>query len=357
MAVSKGLGTYGDGAGVVTPTDHKLAHLGLVTKTGAGTNAVRAGLFYDGVTTIVSGTANMSYDVAPFTAVSSRGAASGAVLFANDGTVNVVTTAAPGTNSRIDVVYAWVREFSLDGGSTTAEIGVIQGTSAASPVAPSLAAFPGAIELARITVPAGVTATNSGATITQVANFTTSDGAIIPVRNFANLPATAIPGARARTIDTGLLYRYQSSAWELDPSETVGRVTSFTPTFGGVTVGNGTLTGNYVVVGRNLVIGTATFTLDSTSAVTGSTTLTVPIGEVQNLAGLPCGNVTFVDSGTTNYYGPLEVVGSTTLGTRVLNVAGTYASRATTTGTVPFTWTTGDSIAVQFFYRSTVNVS
>lgn len=213
MAVSKGLGTYGDGAGVVTPTDHKLAHLGLVSKTGAGTNTVRAGLFYDGVTTIVSGTANMSYDVAPFTAVSSRGAAAGAVFFANDGTVNVVTTAAPGTDSRIDVVYAWQREFSLDGGSTAPEIGVVQGTAAASPVAPSLSAYPGAIELARITVPAGVTATNSGTTITQTAPFTAAAGAPIVVRSAASLPATAVEGARARTLDTDLNYEWDGAGW------------------------------------------------------------------------------------------------------------------------------------------------
>jgi hypothetical protein len=69
MAVSKGLGTTGNGAGTVTPLDHKLAQAGLVAKTGAGTNLVRSGLFYDGVSTIVSGTANMSYDVAAFTAL------------------------------------------------------------------------------------------------------------------------------------------------------------------------------------------------------------------------------------------------------------------------------------------------
>lgn len=215
MTVSNGLGTYGDGAGVVTPTDHKLAHLGLVTKVGGGTNAVRAGLFYDGVSNIVTGTANMSYNVAPFTAVSSRGAASGAVLFVNDGTVNVVTTAAPGSNSRIDIVYAWQREFSLDGGSTTPTIAVANGTPAASPTAPSLSAYPGAIELARITVPAGVTATNSGTTITQTAPFTTVDGAPIPVRNVADLPAAAVTGARARTIDSGVIYEWSGSAWSI----------------------------------------------------------------------------------------------------------------------------------------------
>lgn len=217
MTVSRGLGTYGDGAGVVTPTDHKLAHLGLVAKTGAGTNAIRPGLFFDGVSNIVTGTANMSYNVAPFTAVSSRGPGLGAVFFANDGVVNVATTAAPGSNSRIDVVYVWQREFALDGGSTAPVIGVVQGTPAASPTVPSLSAFPGALELARITVPAGVTATNSGTTITQTAPFTSAAGAPFPVRNVAALPASSVPGTRVRTIDTGVTFEWSGSAWVIPP--------------------------------------------------------------------------------------------------------------------------------------------
>jgi hypothetical protein len=222
MAVTKGLGTTGNGAGTVTPLDHKLAQAGLIAKTGAGTNLVRPGLFYDGVSTIVSGKANMSYDVAPFTAALTRGATAGAVLLSNDGTVNVVTTAAPGSNSRIDSVYVWQREFSLDGTDSNPVIGVVQGTAAASPVAPSLAAFPGAIELARITVPAGVTATNSGTTITQTAPFTTVDGGVLVRRTTAERDAIASPmtGLLVRVLADGITYQYTGSTW-IDAAGTV----------------------------------------------------------------------------------------------------------------------------------------
>lgn len=225
MAVSKGLGTYGDGAGVVTPTDHKLAHLGLISKTGAGTNTIRSGLFYDGVSNIVTGAANMSYNVAAFTAVSSRGPGQGAVLFANDGTVNVATTAAPGSNSRIDVVYVWQREFALDGGSTAPVIGVVQGTPASSPAVPSLSAFPGAIELARITVPAGVTATNSGATITQTAPFTAAAGGVVTFRTIAERDAAAMPnGTVAFVLNTGDISRRVSGAWRRSDTTITGTI-------------------------------------------------------------------------------------------------------------------------------------
>lgn len=183
MAITRGLGVTGNGAGVVTPLDHKLAQAGLITKRGAGSNLIRSGLFFDTTVNIVTGAANMSYNVAPFTAVLSRGAAAGAVLLSNDGTVNVVTTAAPGSNSRIDIVYAWQREFSLDGVDSNPVIGVVQGAPAAVPAAPSLAAFPGAVELARITVPAGVTATNSGTTIVQSTRFTAAAGGVLYFRN------------------------------------------------------------------------------------------------------------------------------------------------------------------------------
>lgn len=225
MAVTKGLGTTGNGAGTVTPLDHKLAQAGLIAKTGAGTNLVRSGLFYDGVSTIVSGKANMSYDVAPFTAALTRGATAGAVLLSNDGTVNVVTTAAPGSNSRIDSVYVWQREFSLDGTDSNPVIGVVQGTAAASPVAPSLAAFPGAIELARITVPAGVTATNSGTTITQTAPFTAPAGGIVTFRNSTERDAaTLAAGTLGYLLSDSTRHVSTGSGWVSDASGLVAVV-------------------------------------------------------------------------------------------------------------------------------------
>lgn len=215
MTATKGLGTYGNGVGTVTPLDHKMAQLGLFVKTAA--NTIRPGVFWDGNTTVVSGKANMSYDVRPLAAVLSRGATSGAVLLTNDGVVNVVTTAAPGSNSRYDVVYLWQREFALDGTDSNPVIGVVQGTAAASPTVPSLSGFPGAIELARIIVPAGITATTS-ATITQTAPFTTVDGGTIPFRNTTERDAwsgvvTPVTRQRARDISTGIEYVWNGTAW------------------------------------------------------------------------------------------------------------------------------------------------
>lgn len=217
MAATHGLGTYGNGVGTVTPEDHKLAQAGLVTKNTTG--AIRAGVFWSGNATLITGTAGMSYDVAAFTAATTRGAASGAVLLTNNGTVNVTTTAAPGSNSRYDVVYIWQREFALDGTDSEPVIGVIQGTTASSPTAPSLAAFPGAIELARILVPAGVTATNTGTTITQTAPFTAAAGGTIVFRTLAEMDAvTNLPHSTPGWVLADNSRHYFDGAWKLQAS-------------------------------------------------------------------------------------------------------------------------------------------
>lgn len=216
MTATHGVGTYGNAVGVVTPLDHKMAHLGLIVKTAA--NTIRPGLFWDGNTTIVSGKANMSYDVRALTAVTSRGATAGAVLLTNDAVFNVVTTAAPGSNSRYDHVYLWPREFSIDGTDSNPVIGVVNGTAAASPTVPSLAAFPGAISLATILVPAGVTATNSGTTIAQTAPFTALDGGTVVARTTAErdlyLPAAADTKALCWVLADGITYRWNGTAWK-----------------------------------------------------------------------------------------------------------------------------------------------
>lgn len=250
MALSYGEGLYGDAVGVVTPLDHRLAQIGGYTKTTTA-NVIRAGIFYNGTSDIVSGAANMSYNVAAFSAVSTRGATQGVVPFANDATANVVTTAAPGSNSRYDVVYAWPRDFAIDGSNSTPVLGVENGVAAASPTVPSIAAYPGAIELARILVPSGVTATNSGTTFTQTAPFTSVDGGVVPFRNTTamDLWTTALTGQRASDLSTGITYKWDGAAWLADTTAWVN------PTLLNSWVVNGGLTISYrrlngVVYGR-----------------------------------------------------------------------------------------------------------
>ena len=108
---------------------------------------------------------SMSVTVHPFNAVLNR---YGALLIQNDETVNVPLNAAPSANSRIDVVYVKQNETRspMSDSSDVSAFGVVKGTAAAVPVAPAVPA--GALALAQVLLPAGVSNTaTSGVVITQ----------------------------------------------------------------------------------------------------------------------------------------------------------------------------------------------
>lgn len=115
---------------------------------------------------LVTGNSNsMSVTVHPFNAVLNR---YGALLIQNDGNVNVPLKAAPSANSRIDVVYVMQHETRspMSDSSDVPAFGVVEGTAAAVPVAPAVP--DGALALARVLLPAGVSNTAAaGVVITQ----------------------------------------------------------------------------------------------------------------------------------------------------------------------------------------------
>ena len=110
-----------------------------------------------------NGTPNMSVNVAAGGAFirGTQNANQGAYHVWNDGTVNLPISAADVTNGRRDLVIAQVRDSAYSGADDDARITVVTGTPAAVPADPSLASFPNALVLARITVAAGDTAINT----------------------------------------------------------------------------------------------------------------------------------------------------------------------------------------------------
>lgn len=180
MAGLTGLYVARDGSSNgTTPKGARLAQAGLI-QWNSTTGAPAEGVFADDMTAVVAGKANMSYDVRAFVGTNRLSASVGPVVFANDAVVNVVTTAAPGSNSRHDVI--WVRQHLVasDGGADTdviLEFGVTQGTVAASPTVPAVPT--GALALGRFQVTASVTAT-SGLTYTRIHEWIAARGGIVP---------------------------------------------------------------------------------------------------------------------------------------------------------------------------------
>jgi hypothetical protein len=105
---------------------------------------------------------SMSVTVHAFNAVLNR---YGALLLQNDGDVKVTLSAAPSANSRIDVVYVKQNESRppMSDSSDSAMFGVVKGVAAATPVAPAVPA--GALALAQVLLPAGVSNTAAGGVV------------------------------------------------------------------------------------------------------------------------------------------------------------------------------------------------
>lgn len=142
---------------------------------------------------LVTGNGNsMAVTVHPFNAVLNR---YGALLIQNDGNVNVPLGAAPSANSRIDTVYVKQNETRspMSDTSDVPTFGVVQGTAAAVPVAPEVPT--GAVELAQILLPAGVSNTAaSGVVITQTYIGAAMKGDMLRVQTSAQRDAlTTVP--------------------------------------------------------------------------------------------------------------------------------------------------------------------
>lgn len=156
---------------------------------------------------------SMSVTVHPFNAVLNR---YGALLIQNDGDVNVLLNAAPSANSRIDVVY--VKQYEtrspMSDSSNVPAFGVVKGTAAAVPVAPAVPA--GALALAQVLLPAGVSNTAAaGVVITQTYIGAAMKGDMLRVWTSAQRDAlSSVPeGTLLHNVADGCDYVRENSEW------------------------------------------------------------------------------------------------------------------------------------------------
>lgn len=164
---------------------------------------------------LVTGNSNsMSVTVHPFNAVLNR---YGALLIQNDGNVNVPLGAAPSANSRIDVVYVKQNEkrSPMSDSSDVPAFGVVKGTAAAVPVAPAVPA--GALALAQVLLPAGVSNTaTGGVVITQTYIGAALKGDMLRVQTSAQRDAlTMVPeGTLLHNVADNCDYVRKGGAWK-----------------------------------------------------------------------------------------------------------------------------------------------
>lgn len=138
---------------------------------------------------------------------------------------------------------------------------------------------------------------------------------------------------------------YDGAAWQT----VLVPWTSFTPTWTNLTIGNGTQTWAYQIVG-DLVMVEGRTVLGSTSSITGTPTMALPVTRSTSAIML-IGTGTLQDSGTATFMAyPISTSTTNCLFFSLL-VSGTYASEASTSATVPFTWTTNDVIGATLIYK------
>ena len=175
---------------------------------------------------------SMSVTAHPFNAVLNR---YGALLIQNDGNVNVPLNAAPSANSRIDVVYVKQNETRspMSDSSNVPAFGVVEGTAAVVPVAPAVP--DGALALAQVLLPAGVSNTAAaGVVITQTYIGAAMKGDMLRVQTSAQRDAlTGVPdGTLLHNVADSCDYVRNGDAWKMKRK---------TITFG--SVGNNTVVG------------------------------------------------------------------------------------------------------------------
>lgn len=125
----------------------------------------------------------------------------------------------------------------------------------------------------------------------------------------------------------------------------------WTPTWTGVTVGNGTVTARYMQIGK-FVKAFLFLQLGSTSAVTGAINFSLPVtGRVVNSTPI-MGQVYIEDNAVAGYIGFYRQESTTTGALVPAGTAGTFLNISATSATAPFTWGTTDFFTGYFEYEA-----
>jgi len=191
----------------------------------------------------------------------------------------------------------------------------------------------GTIDNSTITVDA--ISGHSSATVVTVANLQISNG----VLNSNNSVVTA--NITDGNVTPAKLVAGSGTGWALQ---------SYTPTFAGLTVGNGTLvaaynqTGKWINVRLSLVLG-------STSSVSGSVILTLPVTSISGYRTDSILGNSVYNGGT---YGPGFVVwaSTTTAKLQIIAANSTYVGGFDISSSTPFTWGTGSVLTAQFAFEA-----
>lgn len=138
--------------------------------------------------------------------------------------------------------------------------------------------------------------------------------------------------------DTNRTTKYDGSAWVVTESPWA----SYTPSLSNATLGNGTLNFFYRYVGWKSVHVRGTFTLGSTSAVSGLLGFGYPDSTSADTNPRSIGHAWMFDDSGSDFIGSCQTVSS---------IAVYGPGIVATSSTSPFTWATGDSVSIDVIFE------
>lgn len=154
-------------------------------------------------------------------------------------TIAILDVPADPSNQRNDLIIGTQSDTYYSDGSTAYTVRRVQGTPAGSPVDPSLAAFPDNILLARVRVPAGVTAITNAMIDDLRPGWTVALGGLLPVADVTarNAIPTPYAGQQVYRLDKNFVEIFDGTAWRVrDGGAAVGALGDVTDPFTGQTV-------------------------------------------------------------------------------------------------------------------------
>jgi hypothetical protein len=153
-------------------------------------------------------------------------------------------------------------------------------------------------------------------------------------------------GADSSAVTSSLDYKVADHASRLTTLEGLGDLTTYTPTWTNLTVGNATQDFAYCVV-NDLMFIQGRVVWGSTTSMSTNPAFSIPSGYQSAVPGYNAvGHLNMRDSGTGEYFGQVKGngVGSTTCLLKTSTVNATYGAGGAINGGIPFTWTTSDEI-------------
>lgn len=126
-----------------------------------------------------------------------------------------------------------------------------------------------------------------------------------------------------------------------------GTWATWTPSYTGLTVGNGTVTSRWIELSKTVFFEYG-ITFGSTSSISGTVSFSLPKNPKNTNGAAFC---YAEDSGVGAYPSQPTVTTSSGVFMDAIKTDATYARTAAYTSTVPFTWGTGDGFYVRGFYE------